>query len=191
MILKKNIFILMIFSLIIVSSCTLEEVEDMNPIIVFETNKGMFKAELFKEEAPVTVENFLQYVDDGHFDGLVFHRVINGFMVQGGGFAKDGSHKEQRSPIKLESDNGLKNNRGTLAMARTMVPDSATSQFFVNLVDNDFLNRGVRDEGYAVFGKVIEGMNVIDEIAGVPTTTKHGMPDWPVEDVIIQRAYRQ
>ncbi len=199
----KNFLVLSLLFLLVLGACTFEEagiveefeevegVDGMNPVIVFETSKGTFKAELFEDKAPVTVENFLKYVDDNYFDGLVFHRVIDGFMVQGGGFTPEGNQRDTRDPIALESDTGLKNNRGTLAMARTDVPDSATSQFFVNLVDNDFLNRGARDEGYAVFGEVIEGMDVVDEIAKVSTTTKHGMQDWPVDDIIIKRAYRQ
>ena len=163
----------------------------MNPVVVIETSKGVIKLELDGENAPITVKNFVEYVEEGFFDGLIFHRVMPNFMIQGGGFYPNGTQKDTRAPIKLESDNGLKNVRGSVAMARTMVPDSATSQFFINLNDNEFLNHGVRDEGYAVFGKVIEGMSVVDEIARVQTATRAGHGDWPLEDVLIIKAYLQ
>lgn len=159
-------------------------------MVIFSTSKGDITIELFPNEAPITVENFLQYVDDGYFDGTIFHRVIPGFMLQGGGFTEDMDQKETREPIKNEADNGLKNERGTLSMARTQVVDSATSQFFLNLVDNDFLDHGSRDFGYAVFAKVVEGMEIADEIAGVQTEN-HGMhQNVPVEPVVINSARR-
>lgn len=161
----------------------------MSQTAVFETNKGTIEVELNKTAAPITVDNFIQYVNDGHYDGTVFHRVIEGFMIQGGGFTADGNQKEVRDPIKLESNNGLKNDKGTIAMARTSDPNSATAQFFINTANNDFLNYGFRDEGYAVFGKVISGMDVVESIEKVPTTVKNGMQDWPVEEVIIIKAY--
>jgi peptidyl-prolyl cis-trans isomerase A (cyclophilin A) len=145
------------------------------------TSKGDIVVELNKEKAPVSCANFLQYVTDKHYDGTIFHRVIRGFMVQGGGMTADMRQKSVRSPIVNEAKNGLKNDRGTIAMARTADPDSATSQFFINHANNDFLNAGARDEGYSVFGKVIEGMNVVDAIAVVPTRPG----DVPVETIVI------
>ncbi len=159
-------------------------------MVVFETNLGSFTVELNTEEAPISVANFLQYVDDGFYDNLIFHRVIPNFMVQCGGMDENMQEKPNNAPIKNEADNGLKNDRGTLAMARTQVVDSATSQFFINLADNDFLNHGGRDFGYAVFGKVSEGMDVIDKIASVPTGDKGHHQNVPKEPVIILSAKR-
>lgn len=155
-------------------------------MVIISTSKGDIKVELFKNEAPITVENFLSYVNDGFYDGTIFHRVIPNFMIQGGGFTPDFVQKETKAPIKNEATNGLKNDRGTLAMARTQVVDSATSQFFINIVDNDFLNNGARDYGYAVFGKVTDGMDVVDAIAGVPTANKGMHGNVPTEDVVIE-----
>ena len=154
-------------------------------MITIKTNHGDIGVELFEEKAPVSCENFRQYVTDGHFNGTIFHRVIPNFMVQGGGMDADLSPKPTRDPIKNEADNGETNARGTLAMARTGVVDSATSQFFINLRDNDFLNNGTRDFGYAVFGKVSSGMDVVDAIAAVATGTHAGHQDVPVEAVEI------
>ena len=162
------------------------ETQGGNPVVIISTSKGDIKVELFKNEAPVTVENFLSYVNDGFYDGTIFHRVIPNFMVQGGGFTPDFAQKPTKAPIKNEANNGLKNDRGTLAMARTQVVDSATSQFFINIVNNDFLNNGARDFGYAVFGKVIDGMDVVDAIAAVPTGNKGMHGDVPTEDVVIE-----
>ncbi|MBN1787207.1 MAG: peptidylprolyl isomerase [Sedimentisphaerales bacterium] len=145
------------------------------------TTKGDIIVELNEEKAPVTCKNFLQYVADKHYDGTIFHRIIQGFMIQGGGMTADMRPKATRPPIVNEANNGLKNDRGTIAMARTANPNSATSQFFINHVNNDFLNAGVRDAGYAVFGKVTEGMEVVDTIAVVPTRPG----DVPVETVTI------
>ncbi len=154
---------------------------------VIKTNKGDIKIELDREHAPITVENFLNYVSEGFYDGTVFHRVIKGFMAQGGGFTADGEQKEPKEPIKNEANNGLSNGRGTLAMARTMVVDSATSQFFINLVDNDFLNyKDDANYGYAVFGRVVEGMDVVDEIAKVDTGVNGPHQDWPIVDIVIE-----
>lgn len=158
--------------------------EMSNPVVEMQTSKGLIVVELDQKNAPVTVENFLRYVDESFYDGTVFHRVIDGFMVQGGGFLSDGSKKDNHEPIILESQNNLTNVRGTIAMARTNVPDSATSQFFINSVDNDFLNYRPGNDGYAVFGKVIEGMDVVDSISSVATGSSP-MPDWPLEDVTI------
>ncbi len=154
-------------------------------MITIKTNHGDIKVELFDEKAPITCENFRQYVTDGHFAGTIFHRVIPNFMIQGGGFDADMHQKPTRDPIKNEADNGVSNARGTLAMARTMVVDSATAQFFINLKDNDFLDNGTRDFGYAVFGEVSDGMDVVDAIAGVQTGNHGGHQDVPVEAVEI------
>lgn len=150
--------------------------------LLMKTNIGEIKLELYPDKAPVTVENFVSYVKDNFFNGLIFHRVINGFMIQGGGFDENLRQKETKAPIKIESDNGLKNDRGTIAMARTNDPNSATSQFFINLVDNNFLNfrsLDVTGYGYAVFGKVTDGMDVVDKIATVPTGSFGYMQDVP------------
>jgi len=154
-------------------------------MITIKTNHGEIGVELFEEKAPISCENFRQYVTDGHFNGTIFHRVIPNFMVQGGGMDANLSPKPTRDPIKNEADNGETNARGTLAMARTGVVDSATSQFFINLRDNDFLNNGTRDFGYAVFGKVSSGMDVVDAIAAVKTGNHAGHQDVPVETVEI------
>jgi cyclophilin family peptidyl-prolyl cis-trans isomerase len=159
-------------------------------MVRFETSHGSFTIELFPKEAPVTVANFLQYVDDGFFDGTIFHRIVPGFVIQGGGLTADFSNKENRDPISNEAKNGLKNSRGWLSMARTSDINSATSQFFVNLSDNAFLDHGPRDYGYAVFGRVTEGMETIDKIAKVKTGRRKGYQDAPLEDVIITSARR-
>jgi peptidyl-prolyl cis-trans isomerase A (cyclophilin A) len=162
-----------------------------NTEVVFSTNKGDITIELYADKAPITVKNFLAYVDEGFFNDTIFHRVIPNFMVQGGGFTKDMKQKPTKAPIKNEADNGLRNSRGTLAMARTSVVDSATGQFFINLVDNSFLDNGVRDFGYAVFGKVVSGMDVVDKIGAVKTTTVAGQQNVPVEPVIVISAKRK
>ncbi|MEM1125369.1 MAG: peptidylprolyl isomerase [Bacteroidota bacterium] len=157
-------------------------------MVKLTTSLGDIVIELHEDEAPISCQNFKQYVEDGFYDGTIFHRVIPGFMVQGGGMTPAMDRKSTRDPIKNEAQNGLSNARGTLAMARTQVVDSATSQFFINLKDNDFLNHGTRDFGYAVFGRVAEGMDTVDAIAGVDTTTKNGHRDVPQEPVFIERA---
>jgi cyclophilin family peptidyl-prolyl cis-trans isomerase len=167
------------------------EVETMNPIVIMETSKGNIEIELYPEKAPITVANFLEYVDSNFYSNLIFHRVISGFMIQGGGFESNGSQKQTKSPIKLETNKGLSNLTGTIAMARTKVLDSATSQFFINTVDNLGLDYSTQDPGYAVFGKVISGMDVVYEIEKVETTTKSGHENWPVEDVVILKVYRK
>jgi peptidyl-prolyl cis-trans isomerase A (cyclophilin A) len=154
-------------------------------MITIKTNHGNIAVELFDDKAPLSSENFRQYVRDGHFDNTVFHRVIPNFMIQGGGMDADMNSKPTRAPIKNEAANGEANLRGTLAMARTGVVDSATSQFFINLRDNDFLNHGDRDFGYAVFGRVTGGMDVVDTIAGVATGNVRGHQDVPLEAVTI------
>lgn len=162
--------------------------EETNPKVLFETSKGNITLELNSEKAPITVKNFLEYVKDGYYDGLIFHRVIKDFMIQGGGMDVDLQPKKPKSAIKNEAQNGLKNLRGTVAMARTAVVDSATSQFFVNTVDNAFLdNRGSRqdDFGYCVFGQVVDGIEVVDEIRQVKTGNKNGHGDVPLEPITI------
>jgi cyclophilin family peptidyl-prolyl cis-trans isomerase len=159
-------------------------------MIRVETNLGEFTIELFEKEAPLSSSNFLRYVDDGFFDGTVFHRVIAGFMIQGGGFTEDLAQKKGHPPIKNEAGNGLKNARGTLAMARTNDIHSASSQFFVNLIDNDFLNHSPGNFGYAVFAKLSKGMDVVDKIAAVGTGRKRGFDDVPKDAVIMTRVSR-
>ena len=155
-------------------------------MIHFETTLGRFTVELYEKEAPVSVANFKQYIDKGFFDGTIFHRIVPGFVIQGGGFTEDMTQKKTAAPIKNEADNGLKNSRGTLSMARTNDINSATSQFFVNLKDNDFLDHSRGNFGYAVFARVTEGMDVIDKIAAVETGRKRGFDDVPVEAVIMK-----
>ena len=160
-----------------------------NPRVAFETSKGRIVVELYPEKAPKTVENFLSYVESGFYDGTVFHRVIRGFMVQGGGFGADMDKKDTRPPVVNEAATGLPNERGTISMARTNDPNSATSQFFINHADNASLNyRDDRNPGYAAFGRVVEGLDVVDAIAGVPTTRKGMFDDVPVEPVTIEKA---
>nr|CRH07290.1 Peptidyl-prolyl cis-trans isomerase A [Candidatus Magnetococcus massalia] len=161
-----------------------------NPMVIISTNLGDIKLSLNEEKAPISVANFLSYVDKGHYDGTIFHRVIPNFMVQGGGMDENMKEKSTDAPIKNEADNGLKNTRGSIAMARTQVVDSATSQFFININDNDFLNHGGRDFGYAVFGEVAEGMDVIEKIVAVPTGNRGFHQDVPTEPVIIQSIKR-
>lgn len=158
------------------------------PKVRMVTSEGAIELQLRPDVAPETVANFLQYVRVGFYDGTVFHRVIPGFMIQGGGFTETLSRKSTREPVRNEASPTLPNLRGTIAMARTNAPDSATSQFFINVADNGFLNAGVRGPGYAVFGKVTEGMGVVDAIARKQTTRKQGMADVPVEPVRIEKA---
>lgn len=164
---------------------------EQNPQVLLETSMGDIKVELFKEKAPITVKNFLGYVKDGFYDGLIFHRVIKDFMIQGGGMSEALEQKKPKFAIKNEAANGLSNTRGTLAMARTAVVDSATSQFFINTVDNLFLNHAGKQPdryGYCVFGQVVEGMDVVDQIRAVKTGNKAGHSDVPVEPVFIKSA---
>jgi cyclophilin family peptidyl-prolyl cis-trans isomerase len=164
------------------------------PVVTLTTSLGAIELELDAEKAPITVKNFLEYVDAGFFDGTIFHRVIPGFMIQGGGFGGDFVQKPTRAQIKNEATNGLKNARGTVAMARTNVVDSATAQFFINLKDNDFLNHSSPDPrgyGYAVFGRVISGMDVVDKIAAVPTGQRGPHGDVPKTNVVIESVKRK
>jgi peptidyl-prolyl cis-trans isomerase A (cyclophilin A) len=164
--------------------------EAKKPVVTLETSLGKIVLELDAEKAPISTANFLAYVDSGFYDGTVFHRVIPDFMIQGGGFAPDMSQKPTKAAIKNEADNGLKNETWTIAMARTPAKDSATAQFFINLKDNDFLNHGSRDFGYAVFGKVTGGTDVVKKIAAVKTANAGGHQNVPVEPVVIKSAKR-
>ena len=160
-------------------------------MVVLHTNFGDIKLELDAEKAPKTTANFQEYVKSGHFDGTIFHRIIDGFMVQGGGFEPGMVQKSTNAPIENEADNGLKNDRYTVAMARTMDPHSASSQFFINVADNGFLNHTAKSQdgwGYCVFGKVVEGTEIVDKIKGAKTTFRAGHQDVPVEDVVIESA---
>lgn len=159
-----------------------------NPIVELKTSLGVIEIELLQDKAPLSVENFVAYVSAGHYNGTLFHRVMPDFMIQGGGFAADFKQKPTKAPIKNEAANGLKNERGTVAMARTSAVDSATAEFFINVKDNAFLDHGVRDYGYAVFGKVVKGMDVADKIRMVKTATRSGMENVPVEPVVIESA---
>jgi peptidyl-prolyl cis-trans isomerase A (cyclophilin A) len=158
-----------------------------DPVVVMKTSLGEIRMKLFKDKAPLSVANFVAYVSKEFYDGTIFHRIIPTFMIQGGGYTADMTKKPTVAPIKIESQNGLKNARGTLAMARTADPNSATSQFFINTVDNPGLDYPKPDgHGYAVFGEVIAGMDVVDKIKAVPTTTKAGMQNVPVDAVVIE-----
>ncbi|OQX37499.1 MAG: cyclophilin [Oceanospirillales bacterium LUC14_002_19_P2] len=160
-------------------------------MVILHTNFGDIKLELDAEKAPKTVANFLEYVKKGHYNNTIFHRVINGFMIQGGGFEPEMKEKDTANPIENEADNGLQNVTGSIAMARTMDPHSATAQFFINVADNDFLNHTSKDAqgwGYAVFGKVVDGMDVVEKIKSVQTGNAGFHQDVPVEDVIIESA---
>lgn len=179
------------FLLFSILTLTVSAAQAANPQVTLETSKGTIVLELYPDKAPKTVENFLAYVESGFFDGTIFHRVIPDFMIQGGGLTADMKNKETRAPIQNEADNGLSNDRGTVAMARTNDPHSATAQFFVNSKDNAFLNHTAKNAqgwGYTVFAKVIEGMDVVDAISAVQTTRKGMMADVPVEAVTIRKA---
>ena len=164
---------------------------DMPPVVELDTNMGAIVIELNEEKAPKTVENFINYVKSGHYDGTIFHRIIDGFMIQGGGMDAEMNEKATNAPVENEADNGLKNDAGTIAMARTQDPHSATSQFFVNVKDNDFLNhsgKNMQGWGYTVFGKVTSGMDVIEKMRGVPTGRFGMHADVPKEPVVIKSA---
>jgi peptidyl-prolyl cis-trans isomerase B (cyclophilin B) len=172
------------------SAAAEEAAPTKNPVAVVETSKGVFEVELDQAKAPKSTANFVEYAEAGFYDGTTFHRVIPGFMIQGGGYGPGMQKKETKAPIPNEADNGLKNTKGTVAMARTNDPNSATSQFFVNVKDNGFLDHTAKTPagwGYAVFGKVTKGMDVVETIETVKTTSKDGMRDVPVEDVIIEK----
>jgi peptidyl-prolyl cis-trans isomerase B (cyclophilin B) len=164
-----------------------------NPTVAMDTSEGLIRFELWADKAPLTVQNFLRYADEGFYDGTIFHRVIDGFMIQGGGFTPDMKEKPTHGPIKNEAAAGLRNERGTIAMARTSEADSATSQFFINLAGNGFLDHkgnSPKDFGYAVFGRVTEGMDVVDRIRKVKTAGKGGHQDVPVQPVTIRSVKR-
>ncbi len=157
-----------------------------NPIVVIQTSEGAIEVELDVRKAPKTVENFLGYLKAGHYDGTIFHRVIAGFMIQGGGFDKQMNKKPTRAPVVNEASNGLKNDLGTIAMARTADANSATAQFYLNVKNNDALNKGAGNDGYCVFGRITSGLEVARKIEGVPTSTQKGMKDVPVVQVVIE-----
>jgi cyclophilin family peptidyl-prolyl cis-trans isomerase len=183
---------------VLFAAATSSAQDKKNPVVVIETSMGAIKVELFEKDAPVTVKNFLGYVDDKYYDGTLFHRVIGkpvsdkDFMIQGGGYEPGMKEKKAKAPIKNESSNGLSNKRGTIAMAREDKPDTAASEFFINVADNEFLDKAkARDKvGYCVFGKVIDGMDVVDKIKAVKTRTKGDFEDVPVEDVVIKSVRR-
>jgi cyclophilin family peptidyl-prolyl cis-trans isomerase len=188
---KTSLVSIIIFSLLIIAGSAIAE--DINPKVVLETSKGKIVLELFPDNAPETVKNFLDYVDAKYYDGTVFHRVIPNFMIQGGGFTTDMKRKTTQAPIKNEADKGLKNERGTISMARTGDPHSATAQFFINSKNNDFLNHRSKTQqgwGYTAFGKVVEGMKTVDAISAVKTKTLGGFRDVPAEPVVITSATR-
>jgi len=183
----KKFFALFLLLLFIFSPLVISASQD-NPKVIMKTTKGDITIELNQEKAPITVKNFLSYVDEKFYDGTIFHRVIKGFMIQGGGLTPDFKEKPTKPPIKNEAFNGLRNKRGTIAMARTEVIDSATSQFFINHVDNPFLDhtsKTTQGFGYAVFGKVIKGLDVVDAIANAKTMNRAGMADVPRETIEI------
>jgi len=183
----KSILSIAAFLFLLAAPAPAQEAGKGNPTVVIKTSKGEIEAVLYRDKAPVTVDNFLRYVEDGFYSGTIFHRVIPGFMIQGGGFNRYYARKATRPPIRNEAANGLKNERGTLAMARTPAVDSATAQFFINVADNAALNHGVRDYGYAVFGRVTKGMDVVDAISNVPTGAQGPFSsDCPRSPVIIE-----
>ena len=187
---EKRLFV--VIAIILIGVCTMNNLEaSENVNVKMVTNKGTIEFELYADKAPITVENFVKYANDGFFNGTVFHRVINNFMIQGGGFTIEGIHKTDiYDQIQNEADNMLSNEVGTIAMARTNNPHCATSQFFINIKDNNFLDHKDKKQGwgYCVFGKVIKGMDIVDAIKVVPTQVnpKTGMQDWPVEEIIIE-----
>jgi cyclophilin family peptidyl-prolyl cis-trans isomerase len=188
---KRTSFALILTALaVLVPASSLKGATPMkNPTVVVKTSMGSVTIELYPDKAPETVKNFLQYVADKHYDGTIFHRVISNFMIQGGGFDPNMKQKATRAPVKNEAANGLKNTLGTVAMARTNVPDSATSQFFINVKDNaslDYRDGSTQGIGYCVFGKVTLGMDVVEKIKAVPTGTKSGMNDVPATPVVIE-----
>ena len=190
---KRVLFGLILFAFLSVATAVETESADANPLVRMETNQGTIMLELYPEKAPESVDNFLRYAEDGFYDGTIFHRVIKGFMIQGGGFTQDMQRKRFRSPIVNEADNGLSNRTGTIAMARTSEPHSATAQFFINVSDNtplDFRGRTPRGWGYAVFGRVVEGMDIVGKIENTATTTRGGHSDVPADNIIIEKVRR-
>ena len=191
---KLQFFSLVVFSIMLIFgsvSSTGCQTKPKNPQVLFSTSLGDITIELFADKAPITVKNFLAYVDSGFYNGTIIHRVIPGFVIQGGGFASGMVKKETFPPIKNEADNGVKNSRGTLSMARTNDINSATSQFFVNLKDNPMLDNTPNNFGYAVFGKVVAGIEVVDKIAQVPTGNGQIYQNVPLADVVVKSAKRK
>ncbi len=191
MALFRTIGLLILLSIMTTGCNSMTETESSNPKVTLETNKGNIVLELYPDKAPKTVANFISYVKDGFFDGTIFHRVIPNFMIQGGGFTEDMQQKETKAPIENEANNGLKNETGTVAMARTGNPHSATAQFFINTKDNSFLDFTAPTQqgwGYAVFGKVVDGLDVVREIEKVQTGNKMGHQDVPTENIVIIKA---
>ncbi|MCJ7593664.1 MAG: peptidylprolyl isomerase [Desulfobacterales bacterium] len=189
----KNLFYLVLIMLVVVQSAVAADQAAVNPRVALETSKGRIVIELFPQKAPATVKNFLSYVDAGFYDGTVFHRVIPKFMIQGGGLTVDMKIKPTEKPVPNEADNSLKNTRGSVAMARTPNPHSATSQFFINTADNESLNHREKTSqgwGYAVFGQVTEGMAVVDAISGVKRGSSGMFRDVPVEPLVIEKVQR-
>jgi cyclophilin family peptidyl-prolyl cis-trans isomerase len=189
----KTLSCMVLIMLVVVQSAAAADQAAVNPRVALVTSKGRIVIELFPQKAPATVKNFLAYVDAGFYDGTVFHRVIPKFMIQGGGLTAEMKKKPTEKPVSNEADNNLKNTRGSVAMARTGDPHSATSQFFINTADNDFLNyreKTPQGWGYAVFGRVTEGMTVVDAISGVKTGNSGMFRDVPVEPVVIERVQR-
>jgi cyclophilin family peptidyl-prolyl cis-trans isomerase len=187
----RSIILILFTASVFLAGAALAQTQAANPKVLFKTTKGDITIELYPDKAPITVKNILDYVNDKFYDGLIFHRVIPNFMIQCGGLTAEMSQKSGKAPIKNEAGNGLKNSRGTVAMARTDVVDSATSQFFINLKDNSFLNHQNETPqgfGYCVFGKVVSGMDVVDAIAKVPTGSKRGHGDVPLEPITILSA---
>ena len=182
-VIKRYIFIILL-ALLVISGCK-NKGDSMTAVI--ETSQGTIEVELDSKSAPETVDNFIKYAKSGYYDGTIFHRVMKGFMIQGGGFTPDGNQKKTRPPIRLES--GLKNTIGTIAMARTSEPDSATSQFFINTANNPFLDHTENNDGYAVFGKVVTGMDVVKKIESAKTASRGPFDDWPVQDIVIKKVY--
>jgi cyclophilin family peptidyl-prolyl cis-trans isomerase len=182
-----------LISIVIVLAVSFAAIGGENPRVALETSKGKIVLELYADKAPQSVKNFLVYVDAGFYDGTIFHRVIPDFMIQGGGFTAEMKKKITQPPIQNEADNGVRNERGTIAMARTQDPHSATAQFFINTKDNDFLNHKGKSPqawGYAVFGRVVEGMDVVDAISNTKTVTRGMFRDVPDEPIVITRARR-
>lgn len=186
----KALFLTLLLSVLGATTLFADNLPIVHPRVVLETTWGDITLELYPDKAPRTVANFLSYVDAGHYQGTVFHRVIAGFMIQGGGFDANWQQRPTRSPVKNEANNGLKNVQGTIAMARTSEVDSATSQFFINLVDNPSLDHGVNGFGYAVFGKVVAGMDKVEKIGRSPTTRHHPHQDVPRQPIMIKNVRR-
>ncbi len=183
---RKMTFFAIFIALFIIAGCSYQDPYADDTTALIKTSEGDIRLVLYEEESPNTVDNFMEYVEEGFYNGTVFHRVIDGFMIQGGGFTPDGEQKTTREPIEYEGDNGLKNKEGKIAMARTSDPDSATSQFFINLEDNEQLDHGYGNVGYTVFGKVIDDMDVVRDIGSSETGFRYGMADWPDDDIIIE-----